>query len=592
MRIESLACSVQESYHGGIDVDELLRYGISADQTIDFSSNLLCDGPSPLVYKAVQAAALDRYPDRDCRLLRDAIGQRYVVSPERLLIGNGCSELIHLVAATYIRSEDKVLVVGPTFSEYERASLIAGGAIQHCDAGEESRFAVPVEMIDRTLSQFAPKMVWICNPNNPTGQSVSKNTLVRWIQQYHETVFVIDESYIEFATHTESLIGSGFTNLVVLRSMTKAYGIAGLRLGFAWLPDWLHQAIRDRRIPWTVNSVAQAAGTAAIQDVSYYAEALSRLSQAKQTFMDQMSLQMMTPLPSDTGFFLLRVDQPKRIRDALVAQGMVVRDCQSFGLDHHLRIAVLERSKNDRLTSALARLVCGGAARASAAKFFVGSGASTSRRDDECWDQAFRERLNRLFQLRRDVRRFRVDAIPGGSMERWLEAASLAPSVGLSQPWRFVSVRSDALRAAMITEFELQNAIAASTYDDVTASRYRRLKLAGLREAPEQLAVFVDEDPREGSGLGRSTMPETLDYSVVAAIQNLWLAARAEGVGVGWISILRPEKVVEILNVPSGWRLIAYLCLGYPLISQDDVPELEREGWEQRRPWSDTWHQR
>jgi 5,6-dimethylbenzimidazole synthase len=118
------------------------------------------------------------------------------------------------------------------------------------------------------------------------------------------------------------------------------------------------------------------------------------------------------------------------------------------------------------------------------------------------------------------------------------------------------------------------------------------LKLAGLKEAPEHLAVFVEPSPEQGRGLGRATMPESVAYSVVAAIQNLWLAARAEGVGVGWVSILRPEQIATLLDVPQGWQLVAYLCIGWPQVEDDEVPELEQVGWERRVDSKNVWIQR
>jgi 5,6-dimethylbenzimidazole synthase len=121
-----------------------------------------------------------------------------------------------------------------------------------------------------------------------------------------------------------------------------------------------------------------------------------------------------------------------------------------------------------------------------------------------------------------------------------------------------------------------------SDYDDEPARRYAALKLAGLDDAPVHLAVFADRGTTQGHGLGRRTMPEMIEYSAVAAVHTLWLAARTEEVGVGWVSILEPERVPAMLDVPASWRLIAYLCLGYPE-RDDTVPALERAGWEQRR---------
>ncbi len=199
------------------------------------------------------------------------------------------------------------------------------------------------------------------------------------------------------------------------------------------------------------------------------------------------------------------------------------------------------------------------------------------------FDDAFRRRLRDLFVWRRDVRRFRRDPLPSGTIERLIETACLSPSVGLSQPWRFVIVEDAARRRAVIDDFRACNAAALSTYSGDVAEHYAALKLAGLEEAPCHVAVFADRTTEAGAGLGRRTMPEMAEYSVVAAVCTLWLAARAEGIGLGWVSILDPRLIIEILSVPDAWIFIGYLCLGYPQ-HEDDTPELERAQWERRRP--------
>jgi 5,6-dimethylbenzimidazole synthase len=197
------------------------------------------------------------------------------------------------------------------------------------------------------------------------------------------------------------------------------------------------------------------------------------------------------------------------------------------------------------------------------------------------FDQSFRSRLRDLFVWRRDVRRFRRDPLPADALERLIEVACLSPSVGLSQPWRFVVVDDAIRREAVRANFNECNAAALRAYSGELAARYAALKLAGLEEAPCHLAVFVDKATETGRALGRKTMPEVLDYSVVGAICMMWLAARAEGIGMGWISILDPHRIAEILEVPSSWRLIGYFCLGHPL-AESDQPDLERADWESR----------
>ena len=199
------------------------------------------------------------------------------------------------------------------------------------------------------------------------------------------------------------------------------------------------------------------------------------------------------------------------------------------------------------------------------------------------FDAEFCERLLELLRWRRDVRRFNRTPLPSGTIERLISIASLAPSVGLSEPWRFVVVEDATRRAAISQCFEDCNAHALQMQTPDRAALYARLKLAGLDDAPGQIAVFADHATAQGNGLGRLTMPQTLDYSVAIAIHTLWLAARAEGLGMGWVSIVDPARMTAILDVPQDWRFIGHLCVGYPA-EADDTPALERAGWEHRHP--------
>ncbi|MGY2047701.1 5,6-dimethylbenzimidazole synthase [Methylobacterium sp. JK268] len=199
------------------------------------------------------------------------------------------------------------------------------------------------------------------------------------------------------------------------------------------------------------------------------------------------------------------------------------------------------------------------------------------------FDAAFRDRLADLVAWRRDVRRFRPDPVVEADLRACLALARLSPSVGNSQPWRFVRVGDPARREAVLANFSRCNEAAARAYPDARAGAYRRLKLEGLREAPVHLAVYCDEATADGHGLGRATMPEMLRYSVVLAIHTFWLAARARGLGVGWVSILDPAPLTPLLAVPEAWRLVAYLCVGWPQEEHAD-PELARHGWQSRLP--------
>ncbi|MDE7547693.1 5,6-dimethylbenzimidazole synthase [Acetobacter fabarum] len=201
---------------------------------------------------------------------------------------------------------------------------------------------------------------------------------------------------------------------------------------------------------------------------------------------------------------------------------------------------------------------------------------------------AFAAELEQLFTWRRDVRHFRTDPLPDRTLTHLLETACMAPSVGLSEPWRFVKVDSPTRRHAIRENFAHSNAreLAGRGGDD--AQHYASLKLAGLDDAPHHIAVFCETNPTQGRGLGRGTMPQTTTWSAVMAIHTFWLAATARGIGVGWVSILDPKEANRVLGINPEWQFLAYLCVGYPLETASS-PELERRGWEQRNPARRKW---
>jgi 5,6-dimethylbenzimidazole synthase len=198
------------------------------------------------------------------------------------------------------------------------------------------------------------------------------------------------------------------------------------------------------------------------------------------------------------------------------------------------------------------------------------------------FNEAEREAVYKVIAERRDVRRGFVETpLPDDLIGRLLAAAHSAPSVGLMQPSRFILIRDFATRKTVHEIFEAANRRAFDSYSGEQAQRYSRLKLEGILEAPQNLCVLCDRGSERGHGLGRQTMPETAVYSTVCAIQNLWLAARSEGVGMGWVSILDPTKLCDLLKIPNHLTLVAYLCLGY-VESFASEPDLERFGWERR----------
>jgi len=202
----------------------------------------------------------------------------------------------------------------------------------------------------------------------------------------------------------------------------------------------------------------------------------------------------------------------------------------------------------------------------------------------EGFDERARGAVYQAIRERRDVRRgFLAEPLPDELLCRLLEAAHSAPSVGLMQPWRFIVVRDVRVRREVHKIFCDANQQAMECYDGERRQNYASLKLEGILEAPQNLCIVCDSESSQGHQLGRRTMPETAIYSAVCAVQNLWLAARAEGVGVGWVSILEPDRLRRALRIPGHVVPVAYLCLGYVKEFAPE-PDLERVGWETRRP--------
>ncbi len=343
--------------HGSLDLAELQGLGLRPDDVVDFSANLNPYGPSPAVREAVAKAPLDRYPDRDCLELRAALAESLGVAPARILPGNGASELIWLAALAFVRPGSRVLVIDPTFCEYGRAARLMGGHVACWRAREETDFAVNSEEIADYLESLRPAVVFACNPNNPTGTFLPPEEIGAWARRYPQTLFVVDEAYLPFAVGSPSALDFGEENVFVLRSMTKDFGLAGLRLGYAIGNEKMIGALRQVQPPWSVNVMAQAAGAAALRDSAHRQHSLEVLLQAKGELAAGLTRLGLAPLPSAAHFFLVRVGDGAAFRRALLRRGILARDCASFGLPAYVRIATRRPEENERLLAAVREVI-------------------------------------------------------------------------------------------------------------------------------------------------------------------------------------------------------------------------------------------
>jgi len=345
--------AVPPAAHGALDYVELDRLDIAADQIIDFSVNSNPFGPSPAVAAALAALPLDRYPDREALALRQALAQMLAVSPHQIVAGNGTAELIQMLALAYVRPGDDVLILGPTFGEYERACRLMGAHVHTWAAVAEDAFAIDVEAVAFLLQSVQPRLLFVCRPNNPTGCLLPVEALRAWAEAVPQTLVVVDEAYLAFAAGARSALDLGMPNILCLRSMTKDYALAGLRLGYAVAHRHVIDALQRVRPAWNVNALAQAAGLAALADSEHQQRTLAELRSACTHLLRALTNMNLRPLPSAVHFFLLNVGDGAALRRRLLRHHIQVRDCASFGLPAYVRIATRRPDDNQRLITAL-----------------------------------------------------------------------------------------------------------------------------------------------------------------------------------------------------------------------------------------------
>lgn len=348
---------VPPASHGAFDFAELEQAGLNPEDVLDFSVNSNPFGPSPLVHAAIEKVPIDRYPDRECLALRRALAGRLDISAAQIVFGNGTAELIWLAAFAFLKAGDNVLILGPTFGEYERSARLMLAKPVLFNALSQQGYTVVVPEVSRMLDTANFRAVFLCNPNNPTGQILPPEAIGAWAHDHPRTLFILDEAYLAFVSTHPSMVPSLLPNVLVLRSMTKDYALAGLRLGYALGNEDLIQALAAVRPAWNVNGLAQAAGLAALADEDYYQATLAQLRKERDFLLKGLVAQGYQPIPSETHFYLLPVNDAAGFRQTLLSHGILVRDCTSFGLPKHIRIATRTREQNQRLLDCLPKSV-------------------------------------------------------------------------------------------------------------------------------------------------------------------------------------------------------------------------------------------
>ncbi len=344
--------------HGSAQAADLHPRGWRATQVLDFSANLNPYGPPPVIRRAARAAALHRYPDRDGWALRRGLAQAHRVTPEQVVVGHGAAELIAAVAWAYLRAGDRALVLAPAFGEYARVSRLAGARVHELRARAETQFRHDPQQVAHALRALRPRVVWMTHPNNPTGQALDVHALAHWATEHPTTLFVVDEAYWTLAPRLPSAAPLRRPNVLILRSWTKDYALAGLRVGYALGHASIAEALRRVLPPWNLSAPAQAAGLAALTPLAQrYRAATVRAWQGHGALL-QAGLRALGfhPVPGHTPFFLVPVADAAACHARLLAQGLLIRDATSFGLPRHVRISPRLPSDNVRLLAAWAQV--------------------------------------------------------------------------------------------------------------------------------------------------------------------------------------------------------------------------------------------
>ena len=347
--------------HGGINHAELKALGLSPDEVLDFSVCTNPFMPPPGTREMLSTIPIEQYPDSEAAELRQRLSESLGVPPENILAGSGTTELIRLIALTYLRKGDPVLLLEPTYGEYEIACRVAGARLIRHRAKEEDNFTPKIAEVANLARERHPAAVFICHPNNPTGKYFSRREIEAFLEAAGDSLLILDEAYIAFVEaswNSADLIDRG--DVIILRSMTKDYGLPGLRLGYAVARKGIIDSLRQVCPPWNVNIIAQKVGAAVLENAAYLEQSQLKITEAKQFLVSELSRLGLGVLPSDANYFLVKAGDAGRFRSSLLKHGILVRDCTSFGLPEYVRIAPRTMPECQKLVAAIGSILHSG----------------------------------------------------------------------------------------------------------------------------------------------------------------------------------------------------------------------------------------
>jgi threonine-phosphate decarboxylase len=357
--------------HGG-DIWSATK-GYPHGRVIDFSANVNPIGPSRMVIKAIRDSLwkIPFYPDPNYVVLKEAISQ-YLgeVKAGNIIVGNGSTELIYLFCETFLERGDSVLIPVPTFVEYEKAAKRVGARIKYLILNPRQGFKIKSRDLADGIREMPAKIVFLCNPSNPTGMLASRNDLLEVIENAsrNNVLVLVDEDFIEFVADEKkySMISviKNYQNLFVLRSFTKFFGLAGLRIGYGVACREIINLLSRAKGPWNVNCLAEVAAIAALKDKEHWRKTRALIETERKFLLSELcKIKGFKIFPADANFILVNIRQTgltaPQLKERMLEHGILIRDCSSFkGLDeYYIRVAVRTREENEKLIATLKKVV-------------------------------------------------------------------------------------------------------------------------------------------------------------------------------------------------------------------------------------------
>lgn len=347
-------------YAPGKPLEELEReYGIA--DSIKLASNENPLGPSPMAVKAIKNAIgkLNRYPDGSGYNLIQKISEHLGVSPQNIVLGNGSDDIIGMLTCGFLEPGDEAILPHPSFLMYE-IMILSAGAIPVVVPLKQ--LSIDLQAINKSITSRT-RMVFLCNPNNPTGTVVFKEDFENFLKKIPpDVIVVVDEAYIEFVRDQACARSIEYLDndrpLVTLRTFSKVYGLAGLRIGYGVMPDEIANLLNRIRLPFNTNSLAQAAACAALEDTVFFEKVITLIHQGLDFLYDSLDRLGVKYFPTQTNFILIDVcKNADAIYEKMLRQGVIVRSMRSYGYPHYIRINAGLHEENVRFIKALEKIL-------------------------------------------------------------------------------------------------------------------------------------------------------------------------------------------------------------------------------------------